>query len=137
MGAMSATWYPFSMAMMAASKATMVLPDPTSPCSRRRMGKGFSMSDAISLSTRFCAAVGWNGRIFLMASRARLSRLERDSGLRLLLAAFEFESQLQKEKLFKDQPDVRRGAGGLQVLKALAGIGPMDLAQRVPRRDQA
>ena len=75
MGAMSATWYPFSMAMMAASKATMVLPDPTSPCSRRRMGKGFSMSEAISLSTRFCAAVGWKGRIFLIASRTRLSRL--------------------------------------------------------------
>ncbi len=95
------------------------------------------MSEAISLSTRFCAAVGWKGRIFLIASRARLSRLKRDSGLRLLLATFEFESQLQKEEFFEDQADVRRGARGLQVLKALAGIGPVDLSQRVLRRDQA
>ena len=62
---------------------------------------------------------------------------ERDSGLRLLLAAFELESQLEKEEFFEDQPDVGRGAGGLQVLKALAGIGPVDLPQRVLRRDQA
>jgi len=34
------------------------LADPTSPCKRRRMGKGVCMSAAISFSTRFCAAVG-------------------------------------------------------------------------------
>ena len=64
-------------------------------------------------------------------------QFERDSGLRLLLAPFEFEAQLEKEKLFEDQPDVGWRTGGLQVLKALAGVGPVDLAQRVPRRDQA
>ena len=61
---------------------------------------------------------------------------ERDSGLRLLLPPFELEAQLEKEKFFKDQPDVGRSAEGLQVLKALAGIGPVDLPQRVLRRDQ-
>ena len=50
---------------------------------------------------------------------------ERDSGLGFLLAAFELESQLQKEKFFKDQPHVRWGSRGLQILKALAGIGPV------------
>ena len=34
MGAMSATWYPFSMARIAAWMATIVLPEPTSPCSK-------------------------------------------------------------------------------------------------------
>jgi len=62
---------------------------------------------------------------------------ERDSGLRLLLAAFELEPEFQEEKFFEDQPDVSWGAGGLQVLKTLAGIGPVNLPQRVPRRDQA
>ena len=32
-------------------------------------------------------AVGWNGRIFLIASRTLIVQIERDSGLRLLLAA--------------------------------------------------
>ncbi len=80
---------------------------------------------------------GMEGQNLLDGFARPVVQLERDSGLRLLLAAFEFESQLQKEKFFKDQPDVRRGAGSLQVLKALAGIGPVDLAQGVPRRDQA
>ena len=31
------------------------------------------MSEAISFSTRFCALVGWNGKIFLIASRTRSS----------------------------------------------------------------
>ena len=38
-GAISATWKPFSMATNAASEATMVLPDPTSPCSSRCIGQ--------------------------------------------------------------------------------------------------
>jgi len=40
-GAMSAAWQPFSMAMTAAWRATMVLPLPTSPWRRRFMGAGF------------------------------------------------------------------------------------------------
>ena len=95
------------------------------------------MSEAISLSTRFCAAVGWKGRIFLIASRTRLSSLKGDSGLRLLLAPFEFESQFKKEEFFEDQPDVGWSAGGLQVRKALAGIGPVNLPQRILSRNQA
>jgi hypothetical protein len=39
-GAMSAAWKPFSMATSMAWRATMVLPEPTSPWSRRRMGLG-------------------------------------------------------------------------------------------------
>src|SRR4029078_10945022 len=62
---------------------------------------------------------------------------ECDSGLRLLLAPFELEAQLKKKKFFKDQPDMGRSAEGLQVLKALAGIGPVDLAERILWRDQA
>jgi hypothetical protein len=41
-----------------ACRATMVLPDPTSPCSNRRMGLGERMSVTISPRVRFCAAVG-------------------------------------------------------------------------------
>ena len=37
---MKATWKPFSIATTAAISATMVLPDPTSPWSRRFIGCG-------------------------------------------------------------------------------------------------
>ena len=53
-GAMNATWRPFSIATIAASSATIVLPAPTSPWSRRCIGGGRSMSSTISLSAPFC-----------------------------------------------------------------------------------
>src|SRR5580700_553948 len=62
------------MTIVAASNATIVLPLPTSPSSRRFMGKGFSRSAAISASTRFCAVVGLKGRIRFTAARTFSSR---------------------------------------------------------------
>ena len=47
-GAMNATCRPFSIATRADSSATMVLPAPTSPCSRRFIGCGFCRSSTIS-----------------------------------------------------------------------------------------
>ena len=52
-----------------ASRATMVLPEPTSPCTSRFIGWGDCMSAAISRSTRLCASVRRNGRMRLTASR--------------------------------------------------------------------
>ena len=49
----------------------------------------------------------------------------------------QFESQFQKEEFFEDQPDVRRRARSLQVLKAFARVGPVHLPQCFARRDQA
>ena len=60
-GAISAHCQPASMAMAAASAATTVLPEPTSPCSRRCIGTARARSRAISSPTRRCAAVSWNG----------------------------------------------------------------------------
>src|ERR1035438_4072224 len=59
------------MAITAASAATMVLPQPTSPCNRRFMGRASFMSPAISPSTRFCAPVGLNGSMAFIFSRTR------------------------------------------------------------------
>ena len=56
-GAINAHCQPSSMAMAAASAATTVLPEPTSPCNRRCMGTGRDRSRAISSPTRRCAAV--------------------------------------------------------------------------------
>ena len=40
-----------------ASTATSVLPEPTSPCSRRSIGDSCAMSPRISSDTRACAPV--------------------------------------------------------------------------------
>ena len=47
-GAMNATWRLFSIATSAAISATIVFPDPTSPCRRRFIGFGSFMSPTIS-----------------------------------------------------------------------------------------
>ncbi len=66
------------MAMTAASAATMVLPLPTSPCSRRFMGRGSFMSPAISCDDALL----------------RLGGLERQHGLDLLAhAVVNFETR--------------------------------------------
>ena len=52
-GAMKATWKPFSSATSAASSATIVFPDPTSPWSSRFIGWGRFMSWMISPTTFF------------------------------------------------------------------------------------
>ncbi len=43
-GAISATWCPDSIAASAASAATTVFPEPTSPCTRRSIGAAFARS---------------------------------------------------------------------------------------------
>ena len=57
------------MATSAASKATIVLPAPTSPWSNRFIGCGFWRSSTISRSASFCPAVSLNGST-LRADRA-------------------------------------------------------------------
>ena len=61
-GAISAHCQPASMATAAASAATTVLPEPTSPCSSRCIGWGRARSAAISSATRRCAPVSAKGR---------------------------------------------------------------------------
>ena len=56
-GAISATLKPLSSAINAVQPATTVLPEPTSPCSNRRIGCAPPMSARISRSTLVCAPV--------------------------------------------------------------------------------
>ena len=85
-----------------ACSATMVLPEPTSPCNNRRMGDGCCMSSAISFSTRFCAAVGWKGKIFLMACAHFVSQLEGDPGtLRASVCRFSLQPTSRKNNSSK------------------------------------
>ena len=60
-GAMRATWHPADIALMAALAATRVLPEPTSPWTRRIIGWAFLRSAAISPETLSCALVGVKG----------------------------------------------------------------------------
>ncbi|KAG1436447.1 hypothetical protein G6F56_013552 [Rhizopus delemar] len=66
-GAANATCLPCSTASIAASAATTVLPEPTSPCTSRSIGLGRDRSSRICLNTRACAPVSANGSCFSSA----------------------------------------------------------------------
>ena len=53
-GAISAAWRPASITVAAASSATTVLPEPTSPCSSRSMRSGLARSATMSATARAC-----------------------------------------------------------------------------------
>ena len=95
------------------------------------------MSEAISFSTRFCAAVGWKGRIFLDGGARAIIQLKSNPGLRLLFATFQLEAQFHEKQFLENEANVGRGAGRLQILNAFAGIGPVNLLQSLARRNQA
>ena len=66
-GAMTAAWVPLSATAASATAATAVLPVPTSPRSRRFMGRPAAMSERISRAARSCSPVSEKG---MAASRA-------------------------------------------------------------------
>ena len=68
-GAISAAWRPASTALAMASSATTVLPEPTSPCSRRSMRLSEARSRRISASARACAPVSPKGRAAVIFAR--------------------------------------------------------------------
>ena len=61
-GAIRAACAPASTIDAAASSATTVLPEPTSPCSSRSMRRGEAMSARISSSALLCPPVNRKGR---------------------------------------------------------------------------
>ena len=62
-GAMRAVWQPFSQASQAQAAATTVLPEPTSPWSRRFMGVGcFRSAPASSMARRWAPVRGKGSR---------------------------------------------------------------------------
>ena len=64
-GAKIAAWYPLFTALYAEIIATMVFPDPTSPCNNLFIGLSFSISLFISSSTLSWAFVSLNGNEFI------------------------------------------------------------------------
>ncbi len=72
-----------------------------------------------------------------MAARTLSSRRKVIPVSRFLLAAFEFEAELDEEKLLKNQADVRRSAKSLKILQALSRFRPVNFPQSLARRNQA
>ena len=64
-GAIIATWYPDFTALYAAIIATIVFPEPTSPCNNLFIECGLSISLSISSNTLNCAFVKLNGNLFI------------------------------------------------------------------------
>ena len=93
-------------------RATMVLPLPTSPSSRRFMGTGRSRSAAISREDALLRLGGLEGQDALDALRGCAVRA-RGRRCRVAAAAClaaQGEAQLVEEKFLEDEPPVRGGA---------------------------
>ncbi len=96
------------MAWQAAKAATMVLPAPTSPCSKRCIGCGCARSCSISSSTRCCAPVRPKGKL--------ASNLRASSPLGAICGAFFFapyrachaQAELLRQQLIKLEALPRR-----------------------------
>ena len=86
----------------------MVLPLPTSPCSRRFIGCGAAMSPAISPSTRFCAPVGLNGSMALISLAHAIVEFERDARHSSRLARFSATPHSSQ----KNSSKIRRNCAG-------------------------
>ena len=108
--------------MMAAIAATIVLPEPTSPWSRRFIGCGFAISFTISQSDCFCDCVsekGSSARICLMRSMS----IAISGACSLLELQFLPEiRELEQEEIFEPESFLRRE-------RVLDMVGEMDLPQ--------
>ena len=118
-GAMKATCRPFSIATSAAISATIVLPDPTSPCSSRFIGCGRCMSVTISRITVFWSPVSLNGRIRRTASRmSSVTTTGAALALGVGAAPPQDDPELKEEELLEDQPAVRGRAERVQLARS-------------------
>ena len=113
-GAMIAAWAPLSMTEAAASSATTVLPEPTSPWSRRSMRSGLARSASISASASTWLPVSVKGRAARIFSlQAAVADPRRADRLPLAVAE-DGERELRGEQLVIGQPRELR-AGRLEV----------------------
>ena len=118
-GAMNATWKPFSIATSAAISATIVLPDPTSPCSSRFIGDSRCMSATISRwpsSDRRSA--GTAARAAPRRGSSSVIRTARGFCSASALPLPQDQPELEEEELLEDQPALRRRAEAVQLVDA-------------------
>ena len=132
-GAMNATCRPFSIATSAAISATMVLPAPTSPCSRRFIGCGRCMSVDDLRECRLLIARQLERQ---HAPDGLPVLVGDDDGARLALgvraAPPQHDAELEEEELFEDQPAVRGRTKRVQLVDRRVGRREMDLLAAPP-----
>ena len=105
---MNATCLPDSIACSAASAATIVLPEPTSPCSSRCIGDARFKSCAISRHTRSCARVSLNGARSSNLPGQRAGAGQHRRAAQRARLAMRLERQLLREQLVELEPRPRR-----------------------------
>ena len=72
----------------------------------------------------------------LDCSPGAVVQLERDSRLRFLLAALEFQPELHEKEFVENHTDVGGRTEGLQLLQAFAGLRPVNVPKGSSRRYQ-
>ena len=137
MGAITAACTPFSTARSAASAATTVLPLPTSPCSRRRIGCASPRSRSISAQARTLRARQPERQAREQARGQRAGLPERRCGLALALAVMQAHRQLLRQQFVQlHAPPRRMGAPGERA-RVVAGPRPVQSLDRIAKRGHA
>ena len=137
-GDITAACSPFSIATSAASSATMVLPEPTSPCSRRFIGRGRCRSSTISLSACRWSPVRRNGSTSSAARRIRSSTaMVVGLAQRVGLAPLQRQAELKHEELLEDQPPLGRRPVQVEIIQGRPRFGKVRPQQRGPAVEQA
>ena len=108
-GAMIAAWPPASMTAAAASSATTVLPEPTSPWSRRSMRSLPARSASMSAIAACWLPVSWKGRAAISLARSLPSPLRAPPGAAPLVLAHQGQRELARQQFVVGEAgDVRR-----------------------------
>ena len=118
------------MACVAASAATRVLPQPTSPCTRRSIGRASARSASISRSTRCCARVRRNGSARAAWPCSASVCGQRPAGLALDALAQQLEREVMRQQLLEREPPLRRMAPAHEQLHRRVGGRAMHVLQR-------
>ena len=136
-GAITAACAPFSTARSAASAATTVLPEPTSPCTSRIIGRSRARSAAISPHVRCCAPVSRNGSCARQRSTRSRAARQRPRIVAVRGLAQQAQADLVREQFLEREPPLGRVPARVQQLDVGGGRRTMHVAQRRLERRHA
>ena len=125
------------MACVAANAATRVLPQPTSPCTKRNIGFG-SRKSAFDFQQHALLRGGHGiGQRGEKAGFQNARRFQRPARIALYAPAQQLERQLVRQQFLECQTALRRMPISHQQIHGRIGGRPVNVQQRIAQRGQA
>ena len=135
---MNAAWWPFSTTTTIDSSATIVLPEPTSPCTSRFIGCGEPQVVGDLAQDAPLRAGERERQDALDGLASGVRHLEcLPLALRAHAAAAPGEAELEQQQLLQDQPHVAGRAEAVERVEAVVVAGQVHAPQRLGAADDA